>query len=355
MPINNYFNPNSYKPDSGGLMMTNAYDYQVDRQRFQEMADLQKMLAQAELAKQQEDLNEGRPVRQAQRGAQTSGFNLENQMNQFMNPQTMAQGKMGLFQSQQAAGQTALETMPGNIAQTNAQNRSKTLEDEARTLEVLASQGPLAVNEYYQRFRQGAPSWVGLPEVYDASVPGRLKQIQNAITQNPAHRRDIDKENVKGEWDIRKIQEQNKGRLAEARAKQTQKTMDYDQALKKANNIPAIMSITSQIEADPDLPEDQKSGLRARAGAALEMMRRLEAGRAEARTPPIEQAIRGGVGDSLQRRLEGGQPSGTPQPGRQSGGQQRHSMNDLRRMYPGKSDQWIKEAYKRKFGFDPLP
>ena len=355
MPINNYFNPNSYKPDSGGLMMTNAYDYQVDRQRFQEMSELQKMMAMAELAKQREELEQGLPVRQAQRGAQTSGFNLEQQMNQFMNPQTMAQGKMGLAQSQQAAGQTALETMPGNIAQTNASNRSKTLEDEARTLEVLASQGPLAVNEYYQRFRQGAPAWVGLPEVYDASVPGRLKQIQNAITQNPAHRRDIDKENVKGEWDLKKQRLANEGALATARTRQTQKTMDYDQALKKANNIPAIMSITSQIEADPDLPEDQKSGLRARAAAALDMMRRLEAGRAEARTPPIEQAIRGGVGDSLQRRLEGGQPGTGGQPGRQLGGQQRHSMSDLRRMYPGKSDQWIKEAYKRKFGFDPLP
>lgn len=354
MPINNYFNPNSYKPDSGGLMMTNAYDYQVDRQRFQEMSDLQKMMAMAELAKQREELEQGLPVRQAQRGAQTSGFNLENQINLQMNPQTMARGKEGLAQSQQAAGATAMGTLQSGIASTNATNQAKTLEDEARQLEILASQGPLAVNEYYQRFRQGAPAWVGLPEVYDASVPGRLKQIQQAITQNPAHRRDIDKENVKGEWDIRKIQEQNAGRLAEARAKQTQKTMDYDQALKKANNIPAIMSITSQIEADPDLPEDQKAGLRARASAALDMMRRLEAGRAEARTPPIEQAIRGGVGDSLQRRLEGGQP-GTPQPGGQQGRQQRHSMNDLRRMYPGKSDQWIKEAYKRKFGFDPLP
>lgn len=352
MPINNYFNPNSYKPDSGGLMMTNAYDYQVDRQRFQEMADLQKMMAMAELAKQREELEQGLPVRQAQRGSQISGYNLENQINQRMDPSTMAGGKMGLAQSQQAAGQTALQTMPGNIAQTNAQNRAKTLEDEARQLEILAEGGPLEVAEYYQRFRQGAPAWVGLPEVYDASVPQKLRMIQNAITQNPQHRRAEGIENIKGAWDVEKQRVANEGSLASARERQSAKQKSFEQLLNEAllsKNDEATLRAASIILSDPD----SDPGLRNKAVAASEQARRNLGAKAEARTPPIEQAIRGGVGANIEQRLQGGQPgSGQGQPG---GTTQRHSMSDLRRMYPGKSDQWIKEAYKRKFGFDPLP
>jgi hypothetical protein len=203
--------------------------------------------------------------------------------------------------------------------------------------------------QMWKQFRDGAPDHIKqiLPETYDASVPKLLSAMHNAVTQTPEHKRDIDKVRVQGE-EARKLQElKNAGDLRTAQARQTQKTLDFDQALKKATTSAHIMSIAQQIQNDPDLPADKRDSLMARANAAYQAMVKLEASRADARTPPLKQAIEGGVGDAVANRLEG--------PPQQPGVAKRHSMSELRRLYPGKSDKQLKEAYKKKFGFDPLP
>lgn len=276
MPLTNYFNPMSFKPQEGGLGMTSGYDYQMDRQRFAEMSDLQKLMIQHQLALENENLIRGVPERQAQRQANTAKYGLEEAISRGTDPSIMVSGKHGAAQSQAATGKFDLGTVEGRISSTNAGNRTKTLEDEARTLEFLATQGPLAVAEHYKRFRQGAPAWVGLPEVYDASVPARLKQINQILVNNPAQKRALDLEDRKGEWDLKKQKLANEGQLNAAKARAAARARSLMEEFNRAK-LEEKLSIGAQILAIEDLDE----GTRRQVSAAMEAARRAIAARAD--------------------------------------------------------------------------
>lgn len=201
MPTNNYFNPNAYKPSSQGMMLENAYDNQMDRQRYEEMAGLQKLLTAYDLAKQHEELTQGYGQRQAERGSKTSGFQLDEALNRgsMSNPDyvpTMVRGKMGEAQSKEAKGRVDLGTADTQITATNESNRGKTLEDVARRFEILSAGGNLNVAGAYQQFYNTMPAEykAHFPRQYTPQVPEMLRAMNKAITDNPAHRRDMAKQ-----------------------------------------------------------------------------------------------------------------------------------------------------------------
>lgn len=111
-------------------------DSQADR-RYEEMSDLQKVLINMEIARQQEDLNEGLPVRRAERGAAIPKFGLEQAVSEqgLRTPgysSAIIGGKMGEAQQQQAKGLHDIGTLQGKIGQTLGEQRVKTAESEAR-------------------------------------------------------------------------------------------------------------------------------------------------------------------------------------------------------------------------------
>jgi hypothetical protein len=277
----NYFNANSFQPQpqQGGLPgATQGFDHQQDRQRYEQMVGLQKMITAYELAKTHEEMTQGYGQRQAERGAKTSGFDLQTMINQGAQRTpgyvpAMVGGQMGEANTKEAQGRLAMGTLETAIPAGNAANRAKTLEDEARHLEILASD-PLQVAMEYENFRKKAPAWAGLPEKYSDEVPKRLRKIQEMITQSPAHRRDIDKETVKGNLDIKKQEVANRGQLDAAKQRAMARVRGVFEEFTRAKNAEKLV-LGKMILAEPDLDE----GFRRKIEAAMQMAQRAEAER----------------------------------------------------------------------------
>lgn len=251
MPTNNYFNPNAYRPTSQGMGMENAYDMQMDRQRYDEMAGLQKLLTAYDLAKSHEDLTKGYRQRQAERGAKTSGFQLDEALNRgsMDNPNYvpgMVRGKIGEAQTKEAKGREDIGTVESKIGAANAGNRVKSLEDKARQLEMMAAGGNLNVAGAYQRFYDGIPNEYKefFPKQYTPEVPNILRQLSATATENAPHRRDMAKQGsinatqtgiASGHdttnLEIARINAKSREDVAELRAKMTQARENFQQYL----------------------------------------------------------------------------------------------------------------------------
>ena len=181
--------------------MENAYDMQMDRQRYEEMAGLQKLLIAYDLAKQHEDLTKGAGQRQAERQSKTSGFQLEDALNRgsMNNPNYvpgMVRGRIGEAQSKEAKGREDIGVVDEKIAAGKAGYRVKSLEDKARQLEMMAAGGNLNVAGAYQRFYDGVPNEYKefFPKQYTPEVPNILRQLSATATENAPHRRDMAKQ-----------------------------------------------------------------------------------------------------------------------------------------------------------------
>lgn len=315
MSLTNYFNPETYKPGAQlDLLTGSGYDQQMDRTRFGEMANLQKALAMLDIMQKTETQTQGYDARQAERGRDVSKFDLERMISGNAQQMTdyagaMNRGKMGEAQFNEARGREAIGTVDSTIKKTNTGNEAAVFENEARKLEIMASNSPLELNMEYQKFLSGVPQQFkhAFPQQYNATVPQTLRRIQDAVRDNPAHRRATDLEDVKGFWDLAKQRESNEGSLATARVRGAQKFKDYDQSLKEAKSSAHIMSIATQIQSDPEIPADKQASLLARAKAAFNAMAQLEASRADSRNPAISDVIGepGAVGNRVRDRLSG--------------------------------------------------
>lgn len=338
MPTTDYFNANSFKPMQPQGQFAGAgagFDYQQDRQRYDQMVQLQKLLTGLEAAKRQEEFTQGFGQRQAERGSKTAEFDLKRMID------TQAQqtsgyggaivgGRMGEANTKEAAGRKAMGTLQTDITAGNAKNRTATLEDEARRLEYLTAGGDnLAGNMEYQKFYNNIPDDLKghFPKQYDKSVPETLRKIHNVLTQSPAHRRQVDEIGQKGAWDIKKQETANAGAVNVANARSGARNLDFDQALKRAATPAHIMSIASQIDADTTIDERQRDTLKARAKAAFDKMVAFEAAKADKQPGIADLRDPGAPGNRVNERLNPG------------GGQQQQQYR-IGQIYPGRTGKY---------------
>lgn len=188
--INNYFNPNAYKPDMGGMMMPNAFDMQQDRQTYQQMAGLQRLMTELELRKMQEDEKEGFASRQARRGFETSDYGQRDAVARARTQPGYIAGQMageqGGFQQQAAEGRFATETLPGRTNVANMDNGLRMMAGKLGELRQLAAASPMFAQAGYGQWRQSLPEQVRdqFPLTYSPDwVEGRMKVLADTINQ----------------------------------------------------------------------------------------------------------------------------------------------------------------------------
>lgn len=201
MPLDNYFNPDVYKPNAGytpsaglaGFLSANEYA------QAQKAKSLQLQLIEDSLHRQQAetaDYDQAAPERQALRGSHISQYGLDKQFydNAARNPDyTRARtlGAIGQFQTQEAAGREALGTVQGKVNATNLESIARQIESAGRNLELMHASNPLLGEAEYRGFVQKLPKEIqgNFPPTYDSKiVPQLIQHLSQAITNSPSHR-----------------------------------------------------------------------------------------------------------------------------------------------------------------------
>lgn len=144
-----YMNPESIRPKYGWQpqgFLAGMWSQQ-DRQRYQDMASLQDMMAQMAAQKEEEELVQGAPVRAAQRQQQMSAADLATllakaKMRQPGFGQAAARGAMGEFGQQEAKGQYDLATLAARIKLDNLKKGVEATESDILRQRYAESSDP---------------------------------------------------------------------------------------------------------------------------------------------------------------------------------------------------------------------
>lgn len=360
-----YFNPNSLNPQNGWRPQGPAGGFMAaqDRMRFQQMSDLQQQLIEMERQKREEELIQGRPVRDAERSSLIPKHQLNERLyrGQMADPRyipSQVEGSIGEGWSKFAKGYTDKETMVTGAEAGNERNRTDSENNRYKRLITHFDQfGDLGnpqssldpnVQQRWKAFREGLPGSMRnrLSEGYTGQTSQQFNALRQALMNTIEHTRAKDLETHKSTEKIREIKETGDWHKEVARIRLQQKNQSYKEMLEKAlftKDDRAALRAEAAILADPDASPQLKE-MAERIG---EQARKNIASKADERSfAPGDINNPEGAGARVLERLQRG---GQNQP------QQRQSMTQLRRLYPGRTDQWLKERYKKRYGMDPLP
>lgn len=213
-----------WKP-SGFLAGAN---YQEDRDRYTDMAQIQDLMSMYGLAQQMGeygDYQANAPVRQAERGQKISAADLASLLNKMKtNPryaEGMMRGELGEAGSKQAAGQIAMETAPGKISETNIANKKKETEAAIRLIDFALpqlqqigsqTQNPLQQGMAYQQFKNQLPPQVQqyFPPQYDQRLVPHMAQLRERLIQSPELQQDLIKQREKDVAHMDRTKEETK-------------------------------------------------------------------------------------------------------------------------------------------------
>lgn len=264
-------------------------------------------------------------------------------------PSVMA-GDMGMHQQNQAKGMVDMGTAQSTVDTTNASNSLKAFADKLQMFRATRSGVTFMDDATYRRIVREAPAGLKnfLPAQYDEKA---IDDIINVLADTPAQRgaeqtKRLDRESAerigKGNnaASVRVAEINAESRLATAMAR-LQFMMNN-----KQNFQQFLTDYARKRAAGANTPEDDL------VAQMIEMMMY------QSRTaPPGAIDPNAPAGQIFNIPPRGTPPSAippAPQPQPQSqpqaGG---HTLQQLMQMYPGKSADELKAAYKRKFGVEP--
>lgn len=281
-----YFNPNSTNPTSqmqGPLQgplasgpLGGFYAGQ-DRQRYQQMANLQQMLVQLEERKKREEMEEGYPQRQAERGYKTTDFQRQQQIGQqaLRTPgyaPSMVGGEMGVANQNQAKGRVALGTVDSDILAGNEKNLTQVGDDRYKRLvthmdtytPALMNASPIDPNtqNIYNQFRKGLPGPLQskFPEQFNPAVTKTLMGFREHLVNSVPQQRAVGLQNVKDIADQKRQDSVNRTAIEVANIRITNKNKSYEQLLRESKGddyaaLRIVASIESDDEASPELKQ----------------------------------------------------------------------------------------------------
>lgn len=316
MSTTNYFNPDNYKPQVGSYQPQGflaGMDYADDRMRWVEMANLQKALTQLEKNKVQEEFDLGFDKRQAQRGSETSGFNLSNLINQtaLNTPNygpTMVQGKMGEANSSFAKGEVDRQTINSSVQLKNSSNIADAAKNILTHIDRMApifGQGGMEGNLAYQQFRNQLPEEVRgiMPPMWGPQAAERLKLIRNQLVNTVEQQQRKEFDTHATDNNIREIEARKKGELEVANVRAAAKNRSMEQMLTEAKTDEQALRIAEAIMQEPDATPRLKE----RARVIADQARRNIAARADRESfAPGDINNPGAAGDRVRDRLDRG-------------------------------------------------
>lgn len=262
----------------------------------------------------------------------------------------MTAGDMGDAQSKSAKGAYDMYTMPSKGRADAAKNEAQEFEQAAQhfnnhvpLIKAAYEESPLAGQMAYTQFRKGLPEHAReiFPEQYSPEIQQKMDVVMKNIINNPQHQREMEKDLQQRETQLQVGRGNNYATMyaAEQRAKgRIRNLMEQFQGAKTPEMVSVIGKI---ILADPEIDPITANAVREGITKADRIIaEKTGKGGIDLKNPTDAAA----VPDAINRRLSAdGQPT-----------EKRHTMNELKQLYPGRTDQWIKDAYKKKFGYEPL-
>ncbi len=180
-----------------------AANWASDKSRYDQLMGLQQLMTQTAQQTAAEEFEQGRGMRQAERGSKESNFLLEQMINnQARNTPgyapAMIGGKMGTAQEQQVKGQVALGTQDSTIGTKNTENLVRGLENASRYMEIAATNNPTMAQAGYMQLLEKLPPQLRqrFPSQYTPEVPKMLQALSDTIKNSPEHRRTMEKTRV---------------------------------------------------------------------------------------------------------------------------------------------------------------
>ena len=308
----NYISPSGLQPGAfpGPVGALHGMMYAKDRQAYEDSLSLQQLMQMLE----GKEYMANAPVREAQRPAQISGFNLEAALNQgkLQNPNFVQQsvlGDIGGFQSRQAAGREALGTVESKIGATNTGNQKTILTNQLDQLEraiPLFQQGTMESNLVYQQMRERLSPELknSLPPTWSPIAAQQLQRIRQHLVNTPGQEQVLDKIDAEGWWDLRRQEEANKG----AQARSTARIRTTMQEFERADNAKKL-GIGPMLLADPDISDVDRNKVIAGMKAAANQIS-IDKGTGQIDFSNINDPM--SIVNKLRQRLESG---GGQQPG----------------------------------------
>lgn len=222
--FNDYFNPNAAKPSGGwqpqgglgGLM------YNRDREQYDQLMGLQQQLMQDHLQRQQmetQTYGADAPVRESERPAKMSGFELQTMLNRAKSTpayaNSAAQGDIGRNQTAEAEGRIAQGTADSTIGVRNTENAVKIWDNAIQQIEYSRATSPIESQRHWDKVYKTLPA--GVREHFDATYSPeqteRLKALRTAAINNIAEQRNEAKIEAQSKRDVVKEREMQKGRM----------------------------------------------------------------------------------------------------------------------------------------------
>ena len=214
MPTANYLNPTSINPSfpqQPGGALSGYLGYQ-DRQHFQDIIGLQKLMQAMEVMKQEEELTQGRGARTAERGANEAKNLLAQVMaNQQRGSQPFLEsslaGQIGTNQSLAAKGQVDQATIGDKVMDSRLGAQGAAIEFLNRAIPRIksATSTPLQAQVYLETLQQMPAGVRGMfPQTYGPQSVPMLEALQKQLMNNPKHMADMEKTNaeIKGRADV---------------------------------------------------------------------------------------------------------------------------------------------------------
>ena len=307
----NYVNPTAIRPEynwkpSGVLA---GMLYAQDRQRYDQVADLQDQMMGHAAAKSREDLIQGAPVRQAERDATLRDLPMKSR-----ELAATTEGK-------ELGTEFTRATQPGRIGATNAQSEATVsnqnllqMQNRMAVAEALSRiGGPAAVPQMAQILKQSGmnmqdPFIQSLLNVPDPSqVPARARAAREALSA--AYSQEMDKERMQQAGADRRVERQGWWSVEVAKQRSASRTLNMIQRFEAAKTTEVMQALGEMILVDPEIDE----GIKMRVRAAVEQARRSEAAKragGQVQIPGLPQP--GATAPEIQQRLappQAGQPS----------------------------------------------
>ena len=342
---NNYFNPGSMRPQGQSLM--DMYFYPQQMQNYMDVQQVARQQQEDALRKHILETNSyerDAPVRESGRRKDISANDLETLVNRISADTpgygaAMAGGKMGDANTREAAGRTAMGTYQGNIDTTNLGNTIKQLEGGVRQLELVGGLSPMMADAQWKQTWQNLPEPLKrqLPSYYSPELGKRIQAMSQALTQTPAHRGEMEKTNATNASQERVGQGNNAATVQAAGIRANAKVSNLIQTYRSAKTPQMALIYGQMILNDPEVDDNVKAQVR----VGVEQAARVLAQQNFKGSIDLSNPTGGPAGmeqDAVQRLL-GVQPNQV-------------TLGQLKRLYPGKSDQWLRDAYKRKYGVD---
>ena len=206
MPTANYLNPTSINPSfpqqPGGAL--SGYLAYQDRQHFQDVIGLQKLMQVMEAAKQEEELTQGRSARTAERGASEAKNLLAQVMaNQQRGSQPYLDaslaGQIGTNQSLAAKGFVDQATTGDKVMESRLGAQGSGIEFLNRAIPRIkaATTTPLQAQVYLETLQQMPKEVRGIfPQEYGPQSIPMLEALQKQLVNSPKHAGDMEKTNA---------------------------------------------------------------------------------------------------------------------------------------------------------------